>query len=322
VVYLGFEYQYILNHFRFKDPKIKFLRHNENLVYQVTDQNKVYLLRIHQPIEGFTLSLHQRHFPFEVYIKSEMEILEYLNKHSPITVQAPVKTKDGHLLTFLNDGTPVSVLTWIEGQALNEEMCNKDIAYNIGQMVGKMHLNLSDLKGYERYCYDQELVQKMMVEINTAYQKEHLTKDQRELIIQSLEFVEKQMNLLDQSKEEKVLVHYDLGLSNLIIKDDKISPIDFSLCGYGYYQMDVAATAISFKDPEHRKATIKCFEDTVGIKVKIPLVETFFAFSLLLYITFQHEKASKESWFEKAMQRWEKTIFKPLLQGKPFLFNL
>lgn len=321
MIFMEFTYHAILKNYHFDNPKITFLRHNENLVYQVIDQNKTYLLRIHKSIDGFSLKLHQKRFAQKEYIKSEMKILDYLHKYSDIGVQNPLKNKQGDFVSLLDDGTPVTILTWIEGDMLKEDECDQELAYKIGEMVGNLHISMAPLKDYQRYVYNQELVKRMKKEIRVAYQKKHLTNEQKEIVVDTLDFVHKQMDILDKQNEEKVLVHYDLGLSNLIKRGEQITPIDFSLCGYGYYQMDIAAVVINFKDEERRKSLIKGFEDVTNKKVNCSLIETFFAFSVLLFIAFQHEKVHKENWFEKGMLRWEETIFRPLLEGQTFLFK-
>jgi thiamine kinase-like enzyme len=117
------------------------------------------------------------------------------------------------------------------------------------------------------------------------------------------------------------LVHYDHSLANIICHQNTLSPIDFSLSGYGYYQMDLAALVVNFQEKNLRKAAIKGFEDITNRHVDISMVETFFAFSVMLYISFQHTKVYQESWFQKGMDRWESQIFRPMLEGKSFLFS-
>lgn len=318
---MKFDYHSALDNYDFDSPDVTFLRHNENIVYQVEDDQCRYLLRIHKPVDGFSLKLHTRSYPFRNYILSEMKLLDYLSTHCSIPVQKPIKTKDNTLVSFLEDGTPVTLLTWIDGDALNAETTNPDIAYAIGEMIGNLHRCLAPLKDYKRYYYDQQLVDKMQKEIMLAYQEKHLNKVQTDMICKALTFVRKKMNQLDSKNQEKVLVHNDFGLSNLIINQTIISPIDFSLCGYGYYQMDLASLVANLKGKDLRQSAINGFEDTTGKKVNIPIIETFFAFSVLLFIAFQHEKVYKEEWFQKGMAMWDKTIFKPLLDDTPFLFE-
>jgi Ser/Thr protein kinase RdoA (MazF antagonist) len=317
-VVMEFTHYSILEDYAFSNPKIIFLRHNENLVYQVIDNNKTYLLRIHKPIDGFSLNLHQRQYTMSDYIDGEMHLLDYIRHHSDIHVQVPIKNKDNHFVSFLDDGTPVTLLTWIEGETIKADACDESLVYQVGQMVGKLHQCMAPLKTIKRYAYDQKLIKKMKKEIDVAYQKKHLTNQDKDLVLHSLDYVKNIMDRLDTEKEEKVLVHYDHSLSNIISHQNTLSPIDFSLSGYGYYQMDLSALVVSFQEEKLRKAAIKGFEDITHKHVDISVVETFLAFSVLLYISFQHAKVYQESWFQKGMDRWGNQIFKPMLDGKSF----
>lgn len=44
-----------LNQYSFQQPQVKMIRHNENQTYQVIDGQNQYLLRIHLPIDGFSV---------------------------------------------------------------------------------------------------------------------------------------------------------------------------------------------------------------------------------------------------------------------------
>lgn len=320
-VIMEFTHHSIIDKYAFSNPRFIFLRHNENLVYQVIDQDKTYLLRIHKSIDGFSLNLHQRQYGMSDYIDGEMRLLDYISHHSDIHVQTPIKNKDNRFVSYLDDGTPVTLLTWIEGEVITKEACDESLVYQMGQMVGKLHQSMAPLKTIKRYAYDQILIERMKKEIDVAYQKKHLTVHHRNLVIDSLDYVKNQMNRLDQEKAEKVLVHYDHSLANIICHQNTLSPIDFSLSGYGYYQMDLAALVVNFQEKNLRKAAIKGFEDITNRHVDISMVETFFAFSVMLYISFQHTKVYQESWFQKGMDRWESQIFRPMLEGKSFLFS-
>ena len=102
-------------HYDFTDPRLDFIRHNENITYRVTDAAGSYLMRIHQPVEGFSLGIHRRERAVEEYVRNEMELIEYVGGEGRVTVQKPVGNRSGELVTLLADGTPVTVLEWVPG---------------------------------------------------------------------------------------------------------------------------------------------------------------------------------------------------------------
>ncbi len=46
-----------LQSYHFTDPEISFIRHNENITCRVTEDGERYVLRIRNPVEGFSLKL-------------------------------------------------------------------------------------------------------------------------------------------------------------------------------------------------------------------------------------------------------------------------
>lgn len=51
-----------LNQYSFQHPQVKMIRHNENQTYQVIDGQNQYLLRIHLPIDGFSVEEKLKQF--------------------------------------------------------------------------------------------------------------------------------------------------------------------------------------------------------------------------------------------------------------------
>jgi len=73
--------QEALSFYSFKNSKIMFLRHNENITYKIEDIKKQYVLRIHKPVDGFSLGILSNEGEKQEYIQSEMLLLDYLQKN-------------------------------------------------------------------------------------------------------------------------------------------------------------------------------------------------------------------------------------------------
>lgn len=308
----------VLQMYPFENPSVVFVRHNENKVYQVKAQNKLYILRIHQPIEGFSLDLHQDGRSLKDYILGEMDVLAYLHDKGHIKVQKPVRNLSNDLVSFLDDGTPVTVLEWLDGEVMNVQDVSEERARSIGRLVGLFHKSTRDMTVNNRYSYNQDMIVRMRKKLEAFHQHKKLEQSEKDFMMEVLDKVYQAFNDI---KKPSILVHYDFGLSNLIIKDDDISPIDFSLCGYGYEEMDLSSLCANFKDVSLRKAVIKGYEEATNTNVDIHLVEVFLALGLMLYIISQFEKIYKEEWFHKAMIRWKEELFVPLINGEFFLFT-
>lgn len=57
------------------------------------------------------------------------------------------------------------------------------------------------------------------------------------------------------------------------------------------------------------------------MRCEVPLsyIEGFFVLGVLLFIACQHDKIHKLKWFEDALERWEKTLFDPLINSINFV---
>lgn len=186
-------------------------------------------------------------------------------------------------------------------------------------MIAVFHKSTENLNSYIRYTYDQDMVFRMIKDLEYLHQKEGLQTHHKVVLTDALNVVNETLNNLEEAKR---LVHFDFGLSNLIIKDNEISPIDFSLCGYGYKEMDISSVCANFLDVSLRKAVIKGYQEETCSKVDIRVVENFFALGVMLYIITQYKRISKEDWFNNAMIRWEKTILGPLINKESYLLTL
>lgn len=318
----------ILSHYAFENPKITFIRHGENLVYELVDKEQKYLIRIHKPKEGFSLELHQKYYKIEDYIEGEMNVLAILNKNMTRPIQEPICNKDNKLVTILLNGLPVTVLRWLDGETVASQDMTEDMAFNIGEMLAEMHEVFKRVDGdidiekvdnlmLHRYYYNQGIIDDLKAMFKTVQSKGHITANQKLVIDKTLETISSIMKELSQIPFSAGIIHADVATSNLIY-DKLISPIDFSLCGYGYYMMDVGGAISNFKEILMRQAVVKGYEKRSKMELDIRAIEAFFVSGVLLFIGTQHEHIHKEEWFEGNMKRWEETLFIPLNEDRRF----
>jgi thiamine kinase-like enzyme len=161
----------------------------------------------------------------------------------------------------------------------------------------------------------------MKEELQEAYKLNHITKENLKHMHNSLDQIKIIMIKLDEYPDSKGLVHTDLGLSNWIVKDNKVTPIDFSLCGMGYYLMDMSSLMANFENISYRKIALKGFEKASNTKVNIRHLEAFFALGVMMFITTQHNRLYMQDWFKGSMERWTMTILDPFLNNKTFLLK-
>lgn len=220
-----------LQYYSFENPVVSFIRHNENITCRITAEGTDYVLRIHAPVDGFSLKLFE-HGAAENLISGEIALLLHLSKTAPFPVQKPVKNRLGEYMTVLSDGTPAELLRWIDGKTLLGE----DIAQcagELGALAAQINSAAEDFAG-ERISYSYDLVRRMRAQFMAAEEKAHLTKAQVLVCDEVLAEIERIMAELDGQPKSKCLIHADLSTENILRTPSGLAPIDFSLSGFGY----------------------------------------------------------------------------------------
>ncbi|MBE5867140.1 MAG: hypothetical protein E7292_13300 [Lachnospiraceae bacterium] len=87
--------QEILKEYDLNVQELKLLRHNENMTYKVLAEEGEYVLRIHQSVEGMSLSMLMGEAKPEELISGEMQLLEDLCQNTDLGIQRPVRTGQG-----------------------------------------------------------------------------------------------------------------------------------------------------------------------------------------------------------------------------------
>jgi len=312
-----------LDLYNLKCPQTELIRHNENITYKIIDTDKQYVLRIHKPTEGFYPDfLNTNRGQFEL-IQSELDIISSLKNETDLSVQTPICGINSGFVQSLADGTPVTLLEWIEGQTIENVGLTPDIYKDSGKLMANMHTFFAQSaerdKRYSRYSYDQTILPSIAARIENAVQIEMISNEQAKTIINSLDEMRRRFDELDNI-QEKHIVHADLGKSNVIIGVDGIlTPIDFSLCGYSHFYMDLGGIYGLNFDDEGRKYIIEGYKSIRNCEINPRYIEPYFALSVVLFIACQYERAKKWDWFPGNMERWCRDIFKPLVDNFRFI---
>lgn len=296
--------------YNFVEPQTEFLRHNENITYLVEYGNEKYLLRIHSEADGLDFSFYRGNFSREVLIASEIEILNELNSENTIDFQRPIKNKAGHYLSRLKNGLVVTVLSWLVGETLHGMELTKDIVYKIGQMTANFHKAAYKLPRLNRCYYDDEFVDKILAELKCANELNHIPAE----ICDKIENISmQQRKILLKEKSNLTLIHLDLGMRNIIYDGEKVSPIDFSMCGYGIPEMDLGDLVFNIGNSELLSFLFTGYESIDAHEINYENLKVCEAFGVIQYIVIHHNQLYKDEKFQNRIDRWCKTIFNPLL---------
>lgn len=292
--------------------KIELLRHNENMTYRVIAVEGEYVLRIHKPVDTMNLSLLSGNMKAEALINGEMELLEYLSKQSELGTQAPIKNREGSLVTMVGEyyGT---LIRWISGACLVKEQINQKLAEKIGCMLANMHNALDRYESADRYSYGQDLVERMISFYNDTLTHSAIGKNQLETIGEMLEKIKA---MLDENTDDMIIVHNDFGESNLLVSRENIVPIDFSLSGICVREMDLASLYCHFEESEIREAILAGYRQASLHKVCEKRIDICIGYQLLIFIFSQFHVIQSQGWFKEALGFWCEEIFGRILQGE------
>lgn len=302
--------QEALMYYGFKDPDIRFIRHNENIICRVTENGCSYALRIHLPVRGFSLDLYGGGSPLRLR-QGEMELLLHLSQTAPFPVQIPVRNKHGEYITLLPDGIPCELLRWVEGTLLDKDDADS-YAGDLGILAAQIHKASEGFAGV-RLSYSYDLVKKTGVEIYRAVQKRQISKEQAAVCGDVLEEVEHIMASLEECPDAKSLIHADLSFGNVILTPQGLAPIDFSLSGFGYKAQECGMLAANYESKEAQERIRTSYEEESGIAIEKHHMEAFLAFSVLLFVAAQHNRYGREKWFQDCMVRWTKGLFRDVI---------
>ncbi len=303
--------QQILKGYDIEVRELKLLRHNENMTYHVVATEGEYVLRIHKSVETMNLSMLLGEAKPVELIEEEMNVLDVLYKNSMGT-QRTVKNRKGQFVTKI-ENTCATLLEWVSGACIEKQNMKEETAFQIGSMVAKMHQCFTERKVTKRYSYGTDLVKRMQQVYDTVLISGGIDKELLQIIKQTLDKI---MDVLEQNSEEMVLAHNDLGESNLLLQENGVVPIDFSLSGSCIREMDLASLFVHFEAVNLKEAILKGYESVAANVLHKEWIDVCVGYQLLIFIFSQYQAICNQGWFGEALHYWCEEVFTKILEGK------
>lgn len=298
--------QEALRNYCIRERKVTLIRHNENITCQVVSDENTYVLRIHLPMEGFSLKLLET-VPAAELMEGEVELLRYLAGRAPFPVQLPVRNRRGSYVTLLSGGIPCELLQWVEGRPMDKENAN-DYAGQLGALAAQLHRAARGFTG-TRPSYSHDLVRRMRREFELASRESHITGEQESVCQAVLDEADRVMTVLDKTPGAGSLIHADLSFGNVLLTPSGPAPIDFSLSGFGYKAQECGMLAANYRGRREWERIRESYGRESGFPVEPHHMHSFMAFSVLLFIAAQHNRFWRERLFRESMARWTGGLF-------------
>ncbi len=296
-----------LQRYNIEYTSCELIRHNENMSYNIDDR---YLLRIHKSKEGFTtLAMHEEVDDRRLH-SAEVDFLLHL-KRQGLYVQTPVRNRNDEFITLLQDGTAATMLTWIPGRTLEKEDLNETTGYQLGVMLSKMHKAAQGFTSQDTYCYDKTVCDRLCKMFEEEPRNEAIESRFYEVVIQTLKCIGLK---LKEAEPDFLCLHSDLSLSNVLLTDRGLVPIDFSLFGYSSPLLDFGSFYCFTQDEQIKDSMVKGYEEDRGVSLNKDEIRLYFAFQILLGIGLHYKFWYREEWFCKRLTEWCRETFIPVLE--------
>lgn len=288
-----------LHAFGLSVEKAQFIQHHENAIYRV---NGNYLLRIHKAADG----LHADHDPDKRH--AELALLHHLADKG-LPVQRPIGE------ATLPDGTTATLMTWLEGHHITEDEFTADMQRRIGALTAQLHLAAADFQHTSLRRYDAAHVHQLKSAIGGIALRHHLNMKEIEIVCQAAGVIESR---LANAADALVAIHCDLSRSNILLTEQGLSPIDFSLCGMGHPMHDLGILMGNTSTQAQRLGFAQGYTAAGGC-IDLPLLDAGYALGWMEALVFHADVWPRESWFAPRLTRWINEMLRPLAEGKPLL---
>jgi len=242
-----------LEEYDFKYSDISFIRHSENLTFKIIGTDQSYLLRIHTPLSGLTDTKWQN----EKSINSELLWLKALNENQTVKVQNPIVNKTGKLVTtIIHEEKELfcTLLTWLDGVVRYESKeYNFTQAENLGSLLAKLDnhaVNWQIPENFSRPTHGFSRVKTSFEKLkNKNPELQIFDLKAEEMIQKAIAKIEK-CYVSEYEQSNWGLIHADLCENNYLLNGDDVSPIDFSLCGFGSLSYDLPGSIMHIFNAE------------------------------------------------------------------------
>ena len=291
------------------------------LTFQGDSENTTF--RVHVPQDGARFLL-RRHKPqqqthhTEDGLRSEMDWLAAICAQTNITAPRPVADLDGKWVA--HSGDAVWTLTaWVEGRFLSDQHLPSR-AFRAGETLARLHRHgeaWARPKGFSRPRHDVQALREHLGIYRRDAAEGLLTGDDVAAIEAAGERIFGAMDAVGEAPSDFGLIHGDFHNRNYLFRRGEVRPIDFSLCGDGYYLADLGYALCGL---HHRSSALSGYQSVRPIpQPHLPLIETFMVSGILGETAFHIKQAQQPRRVVERPPLLLERLRDKFLRGKRFL---
>jgi Ser/Thr protein kinase RdoA (MazF antagonist) len=239
-------------------------------------------------------------------VRPRLRWLAALDAETPLRVPAPVRSRAGELAVEvpLEDAELPSVvgavLRWVPGtpppggcswRRPRPMDLSPRQAVALGRMVGELHRHARAWTPAEAVCparpaYTVKRLFRYLNALQAAVDAGALPREDDHLVRQGALQIAETLRSMGQTTATWGLIHADLNPENLRFAGSEPAPIDFDLCGFGYYLYDLAYLLLWIA-PRQLPEVLEGYLEISSVPgTFIPLLETFYLWAMITMLKF------------------------------------
>lgn len=294
---------------------IQFIGLSDTVTYKIEGVSAgTYLLRIHSD----RMSKEE--------IQSELVFLETLSRQDNLNVPVGVPSCDRCYVLDVDTDEGykrpyVTLMHWVQGEHLKEAATDHQ-AFQMGLLMGRLHqaaIQFDPPAGFVRPVWGVDSFNAKMSGLERYYSR-FLSSEGWDLYQMAAEKIRSDLSAMKPTKENYGMIHGDLHSGNIVFSDELPAPIDFGMCGYGYFLYDMAGALLEL-NPGLRNAFIQGYESVRDVDSgNVRHLECFFVMFMIENYC-HHASNPRETSSLILEQPYAQAYIKQYLNEVSFLFD-
>ena len=213
-------------------------------------ENAVFLVTLRSGWKA-VLRLHRAAYQTCNAIASELAWMSALRDANIAMVPAALPGKNGKPVQTARFGDASRyfvMFEFVDGAHPDENVDQTDMFYKLGILAARLHRHAAAWQrpsGFARFSWDADALLGPKARWGDWRCGPHLSAQARAVLTRAEAAVRRNLSQFGKTAQNYGLVHADMRLANLIVRDGQITLIDFDDCGSGWHLYDFAA-AVSF----------------------------------------------------------------------------
>lgn len=237
-----------LHHYGLGGARLTFLRYFANVTYRIDLPGQIHPVDYGSPYLPNRYLLRVLLSGDREFAEGEMVWLAALSGEAGLPVPMPVPTLNCELMVRVTTpglpaGRIVSLMRWVDGRRQTADLgVHQYEAW--GRMVGQLHAFAATWQppaGFQRYIWDW---QGLLGGRGFREPVDELVESMPEVLQEPFRAASAEvrvtMDALGKGRDAFGMVHGDMYQENILFKGDRVIPIDFEDCGFGYWLTDIA----------------------------------------------------------------------------------